>query len=151
MQFRKLGMLILMSVMLTLYSCGKEEETKLEPCTSSNCDNPQTPALNLIGTWRVFDGQEEFDDNDTVTFNADGTGVADEDNNFALFNGNNGELITEFTWEYKDSEEWYLVDFGFFGRFYSILEIDCDYMRLENNSTITSSGEKLKLILCREN
>ncbi len=152
MDFVKLGMMIMILFALGLQSCGDDKEGgDIEVCQNQNCDNPLPPAQNLIGTWRVFEEDEDgVRDKQTVTFNADGTGFADDDNDFTAFDGTNGELLTTFEWEYQIDEEWYLVDFGFFGRFYSILELDCDYMHLENNSTLTNTGEKLKVVMCRE-
>lgn len=149
MNLGKLGLLVVFVTLLGMQSCGKDdEEEKSAPCTHQNCDNPLPPATNLVGTWSVTEDDEDFTDKETVTFNANGTGVAHEDSNFALFNGNTGEIITEFTWEYQEDEDWYLISYGFIGLFYKIVEIDCDYMKLQNESSI-SNTEKANYILCR--
>lgn len=155
-KFCKLGLLALLFALLGL-SCGMDDEEKTAPCTNQNCDNPQPPSTNLIGTWTVTDDDEGFTFRETVTFNADGTGFADENSRFTILLGNastpsSPTVITEFEWEFQDDEERYLVDFGIAERFYTILELDCDYMKLNDNyaNIESDSAEKPRFIMCRE-
>ena len=74
---------------LVVCSCNKEDETPTNNCTT---DPTVTVAENIIGTWTI-DG----DSNETVTFNADGSGSSSEDA-FQFSASNENKDYHNFDW-----------------------------------------------------
>lgn len=147
MNYLKISVLILT---LSIFSSCGDDEPDTVLCDYTPCTNVPSPEMNLIGEWNTFDDDDEA--NGDVEFRADGTAFAPQDSEFALFFsgfGNNG-WIEDFTWSYDSVENRYLFDYGPLGLFQVVTEIDCDYMVLENISSITNDPDGIFAKLCRK-
>ncbi len=87
-----LSFLLILS--LLAISCGKDDPTPDNSCTT---DPAVTVAENIVGTW-VIDGES----NETVTFNADGTGSSSQAA-FQFSASNDGKDYHKFTWEMENA------------------------------------------------
>lgn len=143
----KLKNIIYCICVLVVIACGSDDPTgSNDGCTNASCSSPPAPFENIIGSWTVREGEE---DEGTVTFNADMTGMSSTLGAFALFD--NGDRISDFTWSFNPSNERftlsYQTSFGQIGLFYSVLDNDCGDMQLQDRSTI--SNVDLIYDLCR--
>lgn len=94
---------------LVIISCGGEDEEEEQEDTCMT-DPADTVEENIIGTWMINLALDAGDD--TVTFNADGTGSSSADS-FHFSTNNNDKDYNNFNWEMEEDETTIVVSYDY--------------------------------------
>ena len=121
----------LMVALLSL-SCGKDDDSEDNSCET---DPATTVAENIVGTWVVFE-----DENDTVTFNSNGTGSASAGGWFTT-TGGDGNEYPNFNWTIEADGTFVVAwDYGGPPPVNSLISLDHEVTKNECDEVILEDG-----------